>query len=50
MEQTIEALNYVRICLLSGYQEEAYTTLVDIIDELTTQAIKKELISATKQN
>lgn len=50
MEKTIEALNYVRLNMLTGNQEEAYVTLVEIIDELTTQAIKKELASATQQN
>lgn len=49
MEQTIEALNYVRLTWLTGNQEEAYMTLVEIIDELTAQELKKEPETATKQ-
>jgi len=45
MDKIIEALNVVRLTWLSGNQEEAYATLVDVIDELTTRELKKEPIS-----
>lgn len=43
MEEIIRTLNYSRLSLIAGNQEEAYVSLVDAIDEL----IKKELAPAT---
>lgn len=45
MGEIIEELNNARLCLITGRQEEAYTSLTNAIDELT----KRELASATTQ-
>lgn len=50
MFQTIESLNYARLCFLSGNQEEGYVTLVEVIDKLTTEQIKKESVTANQLN
>ena len=43
--EIIEELNNARLCLITGRQEEAYTSLTNAIDEL----IKRELAPATTQ-